>query len=269
MFWLHRRSRQQLYGNDFLSCRVNDKHDTCLILLSRSPAAGPVKTRLAKESSSDFAQTLYSLFLQDLAQTLQSLELPIFVCYTPDTAPAAENLKDLLRPSFEKQPNATAQTSLFLPQGPGRLEARMDRAISNCFERGFDKVVLIGGDLPDLPAAHLRVAVEALHNHDWVLGPTLDGGYYLVGCTAQAFQPGLLDWQALPPNAIYLKTCARLRQKNLGVFALPPWQDVDTLADVKDLLNRHTKTNAAPHLQPPTRTLAWLAAQPWPNQPAP
>jgi rSAM/selenodomain-associated transferase 1 len=244
-------------------------NDSCLILLSRSPAAGPVKTRLAKESSFDFAQTLYSLFLQDLAQTLQSLEWPIFVCYTPDTALARENLSNVLSPIFEKQPHTITQTHVFLPQGSGRLEARMDRAFAHCFERGFDKVALIGGDLPDLPAARLKAAVEALHNHDWVLGPSLDGGYYLVACTAQAFQPGLLDWQALPPNEIYLKTCERLRQNNLRVYALPPWQDVDTLADLKDLLKRNAKTNVVPHLQPPTRTLAWLATQAWPNQPAP
>jgi len=245
-------------------------NDSCLILLSRSPAAGPVKTRLAKESSFDFAQTLYSLFLQDLTQTLQSLELPIFVCYTPDTALARENLSELLSPFFEKQPQTITQTHVFLPQGSGRLEARMDRAFAHCFERGFDKVALIGGDLPDLPAARIKAALEALEHHDWVLGPSLDGGYYLVACTAQAFQPGLLDWQALPPNAIYLKTCERLRQKNLRVYALPPWQDVDTLADLKDLLNRHKKTSAiTPYLQPPTRTLAWLATQAWPNQPAP
>ncbi|MBT9548119.1 MAG: TIGR04282 family arsenosugar biosynthesis glycosyltransferase [Candidatus Sericytochromatia bacterium] len=248
---------------------MKDNNHTCLILLSRSPAAEPVKTRLAKESSSEFAQTLYSLFLQDLAQTLQSLELPIFVCYTPDTALAGENLSDLLSPIFEKHPNKRAQTSVFLPQGPGRLETRMDRAFAHCFERGFDKVTLIGGDLPDLPAARLKAALEALEHHDWVLGPSLDGGYYLVACTAQAFQPGLLDWQALPPNAIYLKTCERLRQNNLRVYALPPWQDVDTLTDLKDLVNRHAKTNAPPHLPPPTHTLAWLATQTWPNQPAP
>ena len=222
-----------------------------LILLSRSPAAGPVKTRLAQATSFDFAQSLYSLFLQDLGQTLLKLNLPVFVFYTPDTSLAKANLRELLGPE-----------PIYQPQGEGSLEERMTRAFEHCFAQGFERLALIGGDLPDLPVSYVQSAFDALLDHDWVLGPTRDGGYYLVGARAECFDAAMLDWSQMPPDHIYLQTVAKLTARQQRLFSLPDWQDVDTLDDLNDLVARHADSS----LTGPLRTLNYLRQTPWPNQ---
>lgn len=218
---------------------------TCLILLSRSPAEGPVKTRLGKAISQAWAQEIYACFLQDLGQTLGALGLPCQLFYTPNTPKAKVDLAQLL-----------ALPCAHFPQGEGPLEERMHQAFETCFARGFEAAILIGGDLPDLPLEHLQVAAEALETGPWALGPSLDGGYYLLACRRAAYRPQILNWSAMNSEQLARETQKVLESWGESVRLLPPWQDVDTLADLKALCLRHATSNSVLR---PQKTLHWLA----------
>jgi rSAM/selenodomain-associated transferase 1 len=115
------------------------------------------------------------------------------------------------------------------PQDDGDLGARMAAAIARAHGRGAGKVVVIGTDCPDLTADTVEEAFARLDTADVVLGPALDGGYYLVGVrrpTPEIFAG--VPWSAADTLAVTLE---RARAAGLSVALLAPLRDVDTAAD--------------------------------------
>jgi hypothetical protein len=97
--------------------------------------------------------------------------------------------------------------------------------------------VLIGSDIPDLPAAYVRDAFARLESGaDVVLGPAEDGGYYLIGLRAP--QPGLLRGVPMSTPTVLADTLALAREQGLRADLLPPWSDIDTIADLQQLAAR-------------------------------
>jgi uncharacterized protein len=107
-------------------------------------------------------------------------------------------------------------------------------------------VVLLDGDSPTLPADYLRSAFSELTQNTVVLGPTLDGGYYLIGACQP--QPALFTWERFDSAQICTQTRERAHALGARVVLLPPWYDVDTADDLERLvaeLRRHP--HCAPH----------------------
>jgi glycosyltransferase A (GT-A) superfamily protein (DUF2064 family) len=106
----------------------------------------------------------------------------------------------------------------------------MTRALDVLFESGASRAVLVGSDSPTLPPAYISDSFQQLEGSDVVLGPTSDGGYYLIGVRAR---PGRLleniRWST--PQAIE-DTEARARIAGLSVARLRPWYDIDTCEDL-------------------------------------
>jgi glycosyltransferase A (GT-A) superfamily protein (DUF2064 family) len=125
--------------------------------------------------------------------------------------------------------------------------------LEDAFRLGHDNVILVGSDLPDLPPRFVEAAVSKLQarTRDIVLGPALDGGYYLIGMNRllpAMFQA--IDWSS---DRVLNQTLAAAAAGGLSVDQLDPWPDVDTPADLDRLVERPGE-NAA------TRTRAWARA---------
>jgi len=90
----------------------------------------------------------------------------------------------------------------------------------------------MGSDSPDLPEEVIIEAREALEIHDAVIGPSLDGGYYLIGFKSNAFLPKAFEGITWSTDAVFRETMARLKEAVRDVFILPPWNDVDTFDDL-------------------------------------
>jgi len=135
------------------------------------------------------------------------------------------------------------------------LGARMAHLAAELLADGHRAALLIGSDLPTLPAAHLTEASRALAPGaaDLVLGPAEDGGYYLIGLARPA--PALFEGIAWSTAGVLEATRARARGLGLREHLLPPWYDVDTPADL-DRLRRDLGTPGAGAW----RTRRWLAA---------
>lgn len=188
-----------------------------LIVFARAPVLGEVKTRLARAVGEEAALALYTAFLDDTCALTQGLGARRVLAVAGDAADA--HLERL----------AKSQRLALETQGEGDLGARMQRAIARHLPRG--PVVLIGSDAPTLPRAYLHQALDALMEHDVVIGPSDDGGYYLVGARVEV--PELFAGIPWSTPEVLPATLARLGGRSHA--RLPACYDVDTVDDLARL----------------------------------
>jgi len=194
----------------------------CLIMMAKYPEPGQVKTRLAAEIGAGHAAELSKRFILVLLQTLSSRDWEIQMALYPWERKA--------------EMSAVVGEKYVLVSQQGRdLGERMGHVFIQLFAEAFQEIIMIGTDAPDLPAEFVVEAFSALADHDAVLGPACDGGYYLIGFRRGVFSPQLLDGLPWSTPEIFVQQLKRLREQNLQVYILPPWQDVDTLADLKKM----------------------------------
>ena len=190
---------------------------TCAVLFAKKPAPGAVKTRLQSHLSAHDAARLYEALLLDCATALHATTAAAkVVAFAP--ADAEEVLRDLLTPigAFE-----------YVPQPEGDLGQRMEGLMQWAFARGAERVVLVGSDSPSLPASYIDAGLALLREKEVVLGPSTDGGYYLVG--RRKGESRIFQDVAWSTGEVLKQTLVRLGTQTLGL--LPPWYDVDTPAD--------------------------------------
>jgi len=197
-----------------------------LILFAKIPKPGQVKTRLLPDLSPEQASRIYRAFILD---TLGSTALLKGVKRILACDPTRRD------PFFKALAKRFGLT--LIDQVGGDLGARMRNALVEVHRQGFDPAVLIGMDLPTLPTDHIQEAFRQLKNHSQgpsiVLGPSADGGYYLIGCSGlvpRIFNE--IDWST---ERVLTQTLARIEDNHLNAALLPFWYDVDTLQDLRFL----------------------------------
>lgn len=119
------------------------------------------------------------------------------------------------------------------PQSEGDLGARMRDYFQSALAAGANRVVLLGSDSPTLPLDHVEWAFEMLATKPVVLGPTRDGGYYLVGIAGEV--PPIFEEIGWSTEAVFEQTAERLRSAGLEFGCLPEWYDVDEAHDLERL----------------------------------
>lgn len=188
-------------------------------VLVKAPEPGRVKTRLAADIGAVAAAALYlRLGREIVAECAASRDHHTLVWYAPAEAGHAvvSWLRDLGVDEFIAQPR-------------GGLGARMSAAFRTSFGHGASRVLLIGSDCPGVDRALLREAFDALGSADVVLGPTVDGGYYLIGLSAPA--PGLFRRVTWSTASVFGQTMANAKRLGLAVAVLRELRDVDTVDD--------------------------------------
>jgi len=199
-----------------------------LVIFAKAPIPGQVKTRLCPPLTPDEAATLHGSFVLDILErtkmAVSKLKLPLdryLAC-----APSATHV-------FFKIMEERQGVKL-MDQVGDDLGARMNQAFKTLFAQGYRQVLLIGTDVPTLPLDHFRQALASLENHDLVLGPALDGGYYLIGLKRMA--PEL--FADIPWSTDQVLRLTREKAVTLGLTTalLESWHDVDSLADLQGLI---------------------------------
>jgi rSAM/selenodomain-associated transferase 1 len=190
---------------------------SALILFARDPVPGKVKTRLLPEWDAGQVCGLYRCFLEDTLRTLDQVEVDRrFVGVHP--APAS---------GFFDGP-AQQEYRLFEQQGED-LGDRMRRAFADRFAEGFDRVLIIGADSPSLPVDYLNRALASAR--DMMLGPSTDGGYYLIGMNRKVHD--VFSGVPWGTSGVLGATGRHIARLGLSVEVLPPWYDVDVPEDVR------------------------------------
>ena len=203
---------------------------SALVVFAKVPAAGAVKTRLAPPLSLGAAAALYEAFLGD---ALAAYAAP--GAFGPLGGGAEPAVRLALAPSVVPLPAGLVpdRVAVHAQSGPG-LGARMRRASDRAFDAGYDRVVIIGTDHPTLPLAFVGEAFRALAEPRTVaLGPSDDGGYYLVGLNAPL--PSLFEMAYSHPG-VFEATLARAAEAGARAAVLPPWYDVDDAAGLARLV---------------------------------
>lgn len=184
-----------------------------LIVFAKAPEPGAVKTRLTGLLTDDEAARLYDAFLRDSLAAYEHLAASVRLYLTPTSG----DLPDGLVPD-----GATRHTQ----RGDG-LGERMLNAFVETFLAGYERVVIIGTDHPTLPLAFVERAFDELTDPlTTVLGPSDDGGYYLLGMNE--VYPQLFQGMDYSHPDVFADTLERAQATHASVSVLPPWYDVDT-----------------------------------------
>jgi rSAM/selenodomain-associated transferase 1 len=185
----------------------------------RVPAAGAVKSRLVPPFSPDGSAKLYLAFLQDLTARLLRTRLRPTIFVSGGTPADVAGLFPANWPALEQQGEA--------------LGERLAAAFEVLLQPPGSRAVVIGSDSPDLPLTHVKRAFRLLKHRDVVLGPAMDGGYYLLGLRANT--PALFQDIPWGTAAVFARTVDAVRAAGLSLALTPPWYDVDDAASL-DLL---------------------------------
>ena len=189
-----------------------------LIIFAKAPESGAVKTRLTPFLSKTEAAVLQKAFLEDLLHGTHIDTVKRVIACTPT----------IHHPFFQQ---CKVKHSLELLQQEGRdLGERMKNAFQWGLNKGFKKVVIIGCDSPTLPTQFIKEAFEALSKNDVVLGPGLDGGYYLIG--GVLLHPTLFSDLAWGTETVLTQTLEKLNSAKIPFHLLPFWYDIDRPQDL-------------------------------------
>lgn len=189
-------------------------------ILAKYWEPGRVKTRLAAEIGAERAALFHRACVETLLRRFSNIGDRRVLVYTPDDRAA----------DFATLVDAHWQLE---PQAAGDLGQRIENYFAAAFLAGVDQVILIGSDSPTLPEAFVFEAFDNLHQRDAVLGPTADGGYYLIGLSKPV--PRLFDEIDWSTPAVWSQTIDRLQSAGRSYHVLPPWYDVDTNDDLARL----------------------------------
>jgi rSAM/selenodomain-associated transferase 1 len=194
-----------------------------IALFARWPEAGRVKTRLSPALPATLACDLYRALLADALAAAAD-------------AGADERFVYWANPPGRGDDAGVPAGFSAREQHGADLGERLARAFDELLPDRADRAVILGADCPALDGAGLRAALEALERHDAVLGPTRDGGYYLVGLARRA--PRLFRGIAWSTASVLEQTLERAREQHLGVRLLAPLEDLDTPEDLVRWLAR-------------------------------
>lgn len=191
------------------------KFTNLLIIFTRNPELGKVKTRLAKEVGDQSALEIYEFLLRHTVSVTRDLEFTLEVHYSEGI-----------------QHNDIWDEGIYIKkqQIEGGMGEKMEEAFLSGFKNGYKNIIIIGSDLYDLTREELEGAFKALQTFEYVLGPAEDGGYYLLGMST--FNPEIFKNKAWGTDTVLRDTLIDL--KNAQLQLLEERNDVDVYEDIKD-----------------------------------
>lgn len=199
------------------------KNTSALIIFTKAPVPGEVKTRLQTHLSPEECATLHKSFVIDTVRSAKKINgADIFLCCFPD----------IEHPFFQKISH-DFDVRLAIQDGKD-LGERMNNAINNGLKAGYKKVVIIGSDSPDLPYGYIEDGFGRLDSFDMVVGPCRDGGYYLIGGRRELPLFNGIPWGT---NQVFEITLKKAEGSDITFSVLQEWHDIDTWEDLR-LLRR-------------------------------
>jgi hypothetical protein len=198
---------------------MKKNNDNAVILFARDPVLGQVKTRLSSSLDDETILKLYSCFVEDSLEKISKVEdADCFVGISPANHSGFFNGTE------------PSDMRLFAQQGKD-LGDKMRQAFVDRFAEGYKKVAIIGSDSPSLPVSYINQSLTS--DKDLVLGPSIDGGYYLIAMSGKVSE--VFDGVAWGTEHVLDETLARVKKAGVSLELLPVWYDVDLPADLKFL----------------------------------
>ena len=198
---------------------MENKKNKAVILFARDLILGQVKTRLSSSFDDETILRLYTCFVEDSLEKIRQVDnADCFVGISPSNISGFFNgIED-------------SDTRLFIQQGKD-LGDKMRQAFVDRFSDGYKKVVIIGSDSPSLPVSYINQTLTS--DKDFILGPSIDGGYYLIAMTGKVSE--VFDGIAWGTEQVLDETLNRVKKAGVSLELLPVWYDVDFPEDLKFL----------------------------------
>ncbi len=196
---------------------IKQKNNTLIIVFTRNPELGKVKTRLAKGIGNKNALEVYKILLKHT-----------------DTVLRKTNIDKLISYSVKINKDDIWDNTMYMKEAQKgtHLGERMQNAFTNAFKHNYEKVIVIGSDLYDLNAMHIEKAIEALNSNDLVMGPAKDGGYYLLGM--KTLHQTIFKNKNWGTNTVFQETLKDLEDiEDLKIEFLETLNDIDFAEDLE------------------------------------
>ena len=222
---------------------MTSTQDTLLVVAKR-PTAGQTKTRLCPPFTPVQAAALYECFLRDTLDLMRRVPgVQRTIAYLPE---------DALSYFHELAPDMA-----LIGQRGASLGERLDNLLTDTLAAGAPRVVVMNSDSPTLPPEYLAQSFTLLADADVVIGPTHDGGYYLIGLKEP--QPHLFRQVQMSTPRTLADTLALAEASRVTVSLLPAWYDVDTIDELNqlDVEISGNRNGLAPATQ------RWLSSTDW------
>ncbi|MEW4923757.1 TIGR04282 family arsenosugar biosynthesis glycosyltransferase [Algibacter sp. 2305UL17-15] len=184
-----------------------------VIVFVKNIKLGKVKTRLAKTIGNQGAFEVYSELVKITEKATTEIEADKRIYFS-------DAILDTKWNGFEK----------FIQEGED-LGIRMKNAFIKGFADGYERIVLIGSDLPDINATHINNGLKALHHSETVFGPAVDGGYYLIGLSK--VYDCIFDNKPWSQSSLLEETLQQLEKNNISFKTLETLNDIDTFEDLE------------------------------------
>jgi len=195
---------------------MEKKIDSSLGVFFRTPEYGKVKTRLASWIGHEKTLAIYNEMLKvTFKKALRIFSIADLYGFYDGPEPTGYNIREIE----------------LLPQKGNDLGEKICNALNILFQKGYKKVILIGSDSPDLPTVYIKEAFERLNIFRLVIGPSEDGGYYLIGMT----EPLEFLFKDIPwsTSSVLMKTLDLATRHGIEYSLLPEWYDVDDLEGLR------------------------------------
>ena len=205
--------------------RRKDKSKNAYVIFTREPVPGHTKTRLMPYYTAEKCAELHKCFLRDIADEMKGGNFDLAVAYTGGD------------PLFLQ--DVFGKNARYIEQRGDSLGQRMENAISDVLAMGYERVVLTGSDIPELEADTIETAFALLSACDVVIGPTADGGYYLLGM--KQLHHEAFDVKTYGISTVFEETVSSVRNVGLTVEAVDEYNDIDTREDLMEFRRRVTE----------------------------
>ncbi len=194
-------------GYNRLSCR---KVMDAVIVFLKNYNIVEVKTRLAKDTSKDFALNFYKKCVTKTINEVKKTSLPYYLFWFPEPMEQSKN-------SFSQKGK--------------NLGERMYNALNTVFSFGFNNAIIIGTDIPDLNKEIILKSFKKLEKYDYVIGPCFDGGYYLIGCGREKLNYNIFSDILWSSDKVLENTENKLKKSGFKYFFLKKLMDIDEAED--------------------------------------
>ena len=213
-----------LLAKNYYRDSLKNKTKPAFAIFLRTPKPGRVKTRLAKDTGKDIAALTYRLCANNIIRECSGLSRDIckYIFF--------DDIND-----FKLIKNWAGKQFVYVEQDPGTLGQRLEHAISTMLSHGHEKVLVLASDTPDLSSNIILNAITLLNNNDVIVGPSCDGGYYLIGMKKMYYQLFRdIPWST---GKVLQETLARASEMGLSIGMLPELIDIDTIEDLRAYIN--------------------------------
>ncbi|MBP7738583.1 MAG: TIGR04282 family arsenosugar biosynthesis glycosyltransferase [Spirochaetes bacterium] len=201
-----------------------------VILFLRYPERGKMKTPLSAELGDDAAYDLTICFIRDILGTLRAVEAETIIVGTGSTG---------------KGPPGIFGGTLRLVQRGHDPGERLYHAFADVFSRGFSRAVLIGVDCPGISAVRIRQAFSELGNHEAVIGPANDGGYYLAGFHDRSVRPDFFRDISWGTGRVLAETIGKIEDTLMELSILPQLERIETANDLRRFADERERSAMA------------------------